>query len=184
MPADSARSSSTASATIMRRRSGPARSPPARLPWPPIMVSHGLKAWSGIGPAKGLLTLWAQTRCTAENAQRKARRRRRARCPASLRNAALGVFGSNPKGTGGRGRHSLLLSSPRLLVLVSSAAAIGAPCHPFAFAFIALAGPNALRQPRRRLGRRSAAVYQRPARGPRTRRWPGNSGALSAPIRG
>src|SRR5260221_8966237 len=85
-----------------------------------------------------------QTRCTAENAQRKVLRLRRARCPASLRNAALGVFGSNPKGRGGMGRHSLLLSSPRLLVLASSAAAIGAPCHPFAFAFIALAGPNAV----------------------------------------
>src|SRR5258707_98265 len=46
----------------------------------------------------------------------------------------MGVFGSNPKGTGGMGRHSLLLSSPRLLVLASSAAAIGAPCHPFAVA--------------------------------------------------
>src|SRR6266478_9117628 len=54
----------------------------------------------------------------------------------------MGVFGSNPKGTGGLGRHSLLLSSPRPLVLASSAAAIGAPSHPFAFASIALTGPS------------------------------------------
>jgi hypothetical protein len=33
--------------------------------------------------------------------------------PASLSNAAMGVFGSNPKGTDGLGRHSSLLSSPR-----------------------------------------------------------------------
>src|SRR2546428_691366 len=54
----------------------------------------------------------------------------------------MGVFGSNPKGTSGLGRHSLLLSSPRPLVLASSAAAIGAPGHPFAFAPIALTGPS------------------------------------------
>jgi hypothetical protein len=54
----------------------------------------------------------------------------------------MGVFGSNPQGTGGLGRHSLLLSSPRPLVLASSAAAIGAPCHPFAFAPMALTGPK------------------------------------------
>src|SRR5213078_3714556 len=81
---------------------------------------------------QGLLTLWTRTRCTAENAQRKARRR--VGYPASLCNAAMGVFGSNPTGTGGLGRHSLWLSSPRPPVLASSAAAIGAPCHPFAFA--------------------------------------------------
>jgi len=52
------------------------------------------------------------------------------------------VFGSNPKGTGGLGRHSLLLSSPRPLVLASSAAAIGAPCHLFALVPMALTGPN------------------------------------------
>src|SRR5450432_844869 len=52
------------------------------------------------------------------------------------------VFGSNPKGTGGLGRHSLLLSSPRPLVLASSAAAIGAQCHPFALVPMALTGPN------------------------------------------
>src|SRR6266536_2936769 len=91
---------------------------------------------------QGLLTLWTRTRCTAENAQRKAQRRRRVGHPASLCNAAMGIFGSNPKGTGGMGRHSLLLSSPRPLVLASSAAAIGAPCHPFAFAPIALTGPS------------------------------------------
>jgi len=77
-----------------------------------------------------------------QNAQRKALRLRRVGHPASLRNAALGVFGSNPKGTGALGRHSLLLSSPRPLVLASSAAAIGAPGHPFAFASIALTGPS------------------------------------------
>src|SRR6266700_164556 len=87
--------------------------------------------------------LWTQTRCTAENAQRKARRRRRVGHPARLCNTAMGVFGSNPKGTGGLGRHSLLLSSPRPLVLASSAAAIGAPGRPFAFAPITLTGPDA-----------------------------------------
>ena len=64
------------------------------------------------------------------------------RAPASLGNAAMGVFGSNPKVTGGLGRHFLLLSSTRPLVLASSAAAIGAPGHPFAFASIALTGPS------------------------------------------
>ena len=44
---------------------------------------------------------------TAENAQHKARRRRVGN-PASS-NAGMGVFGSNPKGTGDLGRHSLLL---------------------------------------------------------------------------
>ena len=39
-------------------------------------------------------------------------------------------------------RHSLLLSSPRPRVLASSAAAIGAPSQPFAFAPITLTGPS------------------------------------------
>src|SRR5258707_12613042 len=43
------------------------------------------------------------------------------------------------------GRHSLLLSSQRLLAFASSAVAIGAPCRPFAFAPIALAGPRKAR---------------------------------------
>jgi hypothetical protein len=84
----------------------------------------------------GQFTLWAQTRCTAENAQRKARRRRRVENPARLCNAAMGVFGSNPKGTGGLGRHSTLFSSRRRPVFALSAALIGTPGHPFAFASI------------------------------------------------
>ena len=53
-----------------------------------------------------------------------------------LRNAAMGAFGSNPKGTGVLGRHSALLSSRRRPVFASSSALIGAPCHPFALADI------------------------------------------------
>src|SRR5215468_5289007 len=74
--------------------------------------------------------------------QRKAQRRRRAGRPARLCNAAIGVFGSNPKGTGVLGRHSVLPSSPRPLVLASSCALIGAPGHPFAYAPIAFTGPG------------------------------------------
>ena len=51
--------------------------------------------------------------------------------------AAMGVFGSNPKGTGGRARHSALSSSRRRPVFASSSVWIGGPCHPFAFAPIA-----------------------------------------------
>ena len=80
----------------------------------------------------GLLTLWTRTRCTAESAQRKAPRRRRVGHPASLCNAAIGVFGSNPKGTGALGRHPALFSSRRRPVFASSAALIGAAGHPFA----------------------------------------------------
>ena len=56
------------------------------------------------------------------------------RDPARLCNEAMGVFGSNPKGTDVLGRHSALPSSRRHLVFASSAALIGGPCHPFAFA--------------------------------------------------
>src|SRR5215468_1524438 len=79
--------------------------------------------------------------------QRKAQRRRRAGRPARLCNAAIGVFGSNPKGTGVLGRHSVLPSSPRPLVLASSCALIGAPGHPFAYAPIALTGPIPAKTP-------------------------------------
>src|SRR5574337_635467 len=54
----------------------------------------------------------------------------------------MGVFGSNPTGTGALGRHSLLFSSPRPPVLASSAAATGAPGYPFASAPTALTGPR------------------------------------------
>src|SRR5512141_1795303 len=96
----------------------------------------------------------------AENAKRKARRRRRVGYPASLRNAVIGVFGGNPKGTGALSRHSLLLSSPRPPVLASSAAAIGGSGHPFAFATIALTGP-------RRVGRECPCPGSRRAPVPR-----------------
>src|SRR5437660_12796146 len=56
--------------------------------------------------------------------------------PASFCNKARSHFRSNPKGTGGMGRHSALHSSLRRAVLASSSALIGAPCHPFAFADI------------------------------------------------
>src|SRR5215831_3638135 len=94
------------------------------------------------GVSRGPLTLWTQTRCGAETAERNAQRRSRAGRPARLCNAAIGVFGSNPKGTGVLGRHSVLLSLPRPLVLASSHALIGAPGHPFAYAPIALTDPT------------------------------------------
>ena len=57
--------------------------------------------------------------------------------PGETCNVAMGVFGSNPKGTDGLGRHSALFSSPdarsSLPIFVKIAALIGAPCHPFAF---------------------------------------------------
>jgi hypothetical protein len=62
----------------------------------------------------------------------------------------MGVFGSNPEGTGGPGRHSALSSSRRLPVFASSSALIGGPCHPFAFASIALTGPDAIERALRR----------------------------------
>jgi hypothetical protein len=58
--------------------------------------------------------------------------------------ALQGNFGSNPKGTGGMGRHSSLCSSSRRPVCCSSDASIGTPCHPFAYADIALTGPSPL----------------------------------------
>src|SRR5215467_6052004 len=56
-------------------------------------------------------------------------------------------FRQQPKGTGALGRHSVLPSSPRPLVLASSCALIGAPGHPFAYAPITLAGPNESAEP-------------------------------------
>src|SRR5882672_11753357 len=105
------------------------------------LVAHSMSLLSFLA---NQVTLWARTRCTAENAQRKAQRRRRVGHPARLCNAAMGVFGSNPTGTGGMGRHSALCSSRRRPVFASSAALIGAPSHPFAFASIALTGPRNL----------------------------------------
>src|SRR5215470_5113623 len=91
-----------------------------------------------------------------------------------LCNAAIGVFGSNPKGTGALGRHSVLPSSPRSLVLASSCALIGAPGHPFAYAPIALAGPNATGSERTVRRRRvsGGVVFDRHAgHGAAGRRW-------------
>ena len=68
-----------------------------------------IEAWGNVGP----LTLWARTRLHGAKtlAAQVRRRRRRVGHPASLRNAAMGVFGSNPKGTGAWG--VTLCCSPR-----------------------------------------------------------------------
>ena len=76
---------------------------PPRDQRPPL--SHRGAARRGAGAIRrgrplreGPFTLWTRTRCTAENAQRKAQRRRRVVNPARLCNTAMGVFGSNPRG--------------------------------------------------------------------------------------
>jgi len=49
----------------------------------------------------------------------------------------MGVFGSNPTGTGGMGHPSALSFARRRPVFVSSSVVMGGPCHPFAFVPIA-----------------------------------------------
>ena len=105
----------------------------------PAALSSSCSGWRGLGPVNAMDPIALQGRKrSVHGAEAKA-----GWVAGERSYAAIVVFGSKPKGTGALGRHFLSLSSPRPIVLASSAVAIRAPSHnPFALALIAFTDPR------------------------------------------